>query len=77
MSTSKEKLEERLGGASPVLVECAHIWTALDRAQKFAERSGHTSLVGELGAVRRAVRAARHKATIVSDRLRERIKEES
>lgn len=76
MSNSKQKLEERLGGASLVLMECAAILAATDRAQKFAERTGHPALGGEIAAIRRAVRTARQKATVVSDRLRERIKAE-
>lgn len=73
---SKQKLEDRLGGSSLVLMECDAILEAVGRAYKHAERCGHTSLVGELAAVRRATRAARQKATVVSDRLRERIKAE-
>lgn len=76
MSSSKQKLEERLGGASLVLKECEAIIAAAERAMKYADRSGHTSLTGEVAAIRRAAWAARHKARTVSDRLRERIKAE-
>lgn len=74
--TDKQKLAERLGGSSLVLMECDAILEAIGRAYKHAERCGHTSLVGEIAAVRRAARAARQKATVVSDRIRERIKAE-
>jgi hypothetical protein len=47
-----------------------------DRVALDAEITGHTSLVGEVAAVRRALRALRRRATIVRDRLNDRIKSE-
>lgn len=75
MATDKQRLEERLAGTTAVLAEVEAILAATDRAYKLAEQSGHTSLAGEVSAVRRAARAARQRATVVSDRLRERIAE--
>lgn len=75
MPTGKQKLEERLSGASLVLAEVDAILAATGRAYVNAERSGHTSLAGEVAAIRRAARAAKQKATTVSSSLRERIAE--
>jgi len=77
MSTSKQKLEERLGGASLARMECEAILKAVERAETYAERSGHSSLIGEVAAIRRATRDAHRRATNVAKRLRDRINEEA
>jgi len=76
MTTSREQLEDRLAGASLVIAECDLILRAVGRAKGFADRSGHTSLIGETSAMRRAAMAAKHRATVVHKNLTERVKAE-
>ena len=74
--TSKARLEERHASAVLVLAHCAEMLEKTTRTAIHSENTGHTSLVGEVAAVRRALRALRRRATIVRDRLNDRIKSE-
>jgi hypothetical protein len=75
MTTSKERLEERLEGADLLSTRLRIILADIELAICYADRAGHTSLIGEATHLRKGARQLNCRTKDVGNRLRQRIKE--
>ncbi|MGH3849223.1 MAG: hypothetical protein ACRDRT_05895 [Pseudonocardiaceae bacterium] len=72
MTTSKARLEERIESADLLSTRLKIILADIETAVSYAEKSGHTSVIGEVTGLRKHVRSAHRQAVNVRKRLGQR-----
>lgn len=73
MTTSKTRLEERLESSDLLNNRLKIVLADIELAISYAERTGHTSLIGEAARLRKGARELKRRAHGVTDSLRHRL----